>query len=128
MRLGGGLFEIAFYWRSETVRPSAAGQNPRSGHRVALATRLRAVCDDEIVPPAVLQNLRRLRLATVLPNRNGCDSKLARLKTHAIGFGSHARDERGWPKFAFWVSNGAAHPAWGGLYVIMKSCLQSPDT
>ena len=72
--------------RSETIRPSAADQNPRSGHRVALATRLRAVCDDEIVPPAVLQNLRRLRLATVLPNRNGCDSELARLKTHAIGF------------------------------------------
>ena len=36
--------------------------------------------------PAVLQNLGRLRLGTVLPNRNGCDSELARLKAHAIVF------------------------------------------
>ena len=49
---------------------------------VALATRLGAVRDGEIVP-AVLQNLRRLRLAPVLPNRNGCDLELAHLKKGA---------------------------------------------
>ena len=41
-----------------------------------------------------VHNLRRLRRATVLPNRNGCGSELVRLKAHAAAFDNRT-PERG---------------------------------
>ena len=69
--------------------------------------------------PTMLDNLRRLRraTATVLPNRNGCDSELARLYACAIGFRKPCARAR-LAKFVFWASSCAAHPAWGGLCAV----------
>ena len=66
--------------------------------------------------PTVLENLRRLRRAAVLPNRNGCGLELVplvRLKVHAIGVRKPYARARLAKIRVLGIERGAGHPAWG---------------